>query len=383
MLCIFLSPLPAAHQGTAGLINCFCSYFSCLKSCEMCLLSQRSWGWPRLHHFGSFILEREVVQPVCLFGHFTYFNGSQHPRYRNEWRCHVTFTRVLPPTSPFALLSPPLILRYIDRISLCLFQSFINLLYLLLSPFILSLPFCTDVFPFQVLSLSVFSPFCPLFPSFSIPIPLLQTVLPPATNYVSASATHFSACNGSLRGDQVPPVSAALPLWVGEENLPVLLLPYPGRAGNMEAVTHFLSCPMVCRRIIYPFYWAHNWAEEWEKQTASLFPHPEYPDFLLTLTYVITTIPAIILWSPPERLRLRLWGQSLCRCRDGTLQWQGCAARLRAKAGELWGAVLPGTETGWITQCCSSSPTSTTLVQKFRSYAMPNTSAVKLLPKSR
>lgn len=61
---------------------------------------------------------------------------------------------------------------------------------------------------------------------------------------------------------------------------------------------------------------------------------------------------------------------------------RGCAARLRAKAG-LRGPVLPGTETGWITQRCFSSPTSITLVRKFRLSAMPHASAVELVPKSR
>lgn len=129
------------------------------------------------------------MQPVCLFGHFTYFNGSRCPRYRNERRCHVTFTRVRPPIAPFALLSPPLLPRYIDKLSPCLFSvSFINLLYLLLSSFILSLPFCTDPFLFQVLPPSVY--FFSILPF----IPFFLHSLPSVTNSPSSSSYKLRVC---------------------------------------------------------------------------------------------------------------------------------------------------------------------------------------------
>lgn len=259
-------PLPAARQGCTGLINCFCSCFNCLKSCEMCLLSQRSWGWPRLHHFGSFILERGVAQPVCLSGHFTYFTSGRRPRCRNEWRCRGSFPRVPPPVSPSALPSSHTAIYWHD--SLCLFSvAFINLLYLLLSALILSLPFCIDLFLFQVVSPSVYFLHFVLY-SLLLPFPSLcykQSFLQLQITCLCFRSP-FLVCDGSLRSHQVPPS-----LRGGTENFPVLLLPSAARVGNMGAVTHLLSCPMMCRRIIYPFYWAHNRAEEREKQTASFF----------------------------------------------------------------------------------------------------------------
>lgn len=158
------------------------------------------------------------MQPVCLFGHFTYFNGSRCPRYRNERRCHVTFTRVLPPIAPFALLSPPLLPRYIDKLSPCLFSvSFINLLYLLLSSFILSLPFCTDPFLFQVLPPSVYFFFHIALYSLLSPFPslcykqsfllqlqitclLLQPISPRAMDHCEVTRYPGLCCSASASG---------------------------------------------------------------------------------------------------------------------------------------------------------------------------------------
>lgn len=80
---------------------------------------------------------------------------------------------------------------------------------------------------------------------------------------------------------------------------------------------------------------------------------------------------AVFAGSKPARMR----GQ-------GSPETRGCAARLGARAG-LRGAVLPGTETRCIARCCFSSPTSTILVQEFRSCAVADSSAATLVPKSR
>lgn len=95
---------------------------------------------------------RAARVPLCPL----YIFYRQPPSPAQKW---MKVPRILPtrspPVSPAAL--PPLTPRYIDMISLCLFSvAFINPLYLLLSAFILPLPFCIDLFLSQLVSPSVY-----------------------------------------------------------------------------------------------------------------------------------------------------------------------------------------------------------------------------------
>lgn len=197
-------PLPAAHQGSSGLINCFCSCFNCLKSCEMCLLSQRSWGWPRLHHFGSFIAERGVAQPGCLSAHFTYFTGSRRPRRGNGWRCRGSSPRAPLPSHPLlSLLSHRDILTWFP----CVFFQSLSLtrfIYCFQRLFFPCLFAQISFFPRLCLPQCIFSilPFIPLF-SRSLP----SDTNNPSSSYkscVSASAAHCSCAMGCCEATRYP-----------------------------------------------------------------------------------------------------------------------------------------------------------------------------------
>lgn len=98
------------------------------------------------------------------------------------------------------------------------------------------------------------------------------------------------------------PMPAALPRW-GE--FPRLAPSPCGLAGNMDTVTHLLCCPTMCRRTIYPFYWARNRAEEGEKQTASFFfTRRMLVSFFPPPTHIVSSSPAsrpaVISLSPPK-----------------------------------------------------------------------------------
>lgn len=234
---LLLSPLPAAHHSTTGSISWVCSSFTCPKS------------WGRASSPKGLTPASPVWDICCGWGGAAPAPRGHSPfsvaRSRNGWRCQGIFPRVLLPPQPRSALPSsrctPVITFPSSSQPLPL-TCFIYYFHRLLFPCC----FCTDLFPFHLLPPSVYSPLhsCPS------PSPSRCSSPSSSTNPVSAAAAHLSGSDGSPRGARVPRV--------GEENFPVLL----PRVGNMEAVTHFLSCPMMCRSIIYPFYWARSRAEE-------------------------------------------------------------------------------------------------------------------------
>lgn len=184
------------------------------------------------------------------------------PRCRKEQLC-ATLTRALPPRS--AVPCYYLALSLTSPLSL-------------VTP---SLPLCTAPAPFQVWPPSVRSLRAAFIPA--VPTPSPSQSVPPL---------------------QLCAVQLCLAGWARSVSLPCSFC--MGRAGNMEAVTHFLCCPMMCRRTIYPFYWACNWAEEREKQTASFF----FAQNILISFFPYHTLPPAashhqqFLLCPPQRLCL-------------------------------------------------------------------------------